>query len=98
MKLVGGTSPEGGVLDLSPMLTQRYWEEIFAEEDPWDYGNSAYEAWKFDQTLSLLPAGHAKTALDLGCAEGHLTARLAPHVERLTAADISPTAVARARV
>lgn len=97
MKLVGATLPGGNALDLSPMLTQGYWEEVFAGEDPWDYGNSAYESWKFDQTLSLLPTGRTKTALELGCAEGHLTARLAAHVGQLVAVDISPTAIARAR-
>ena len=97
MKLVGDALPGDHALELSPMLTEGYWEEVFAEEDPWDYGTSAYESWKFDQTLSLLPAGRAKTALELGCAEGHLTARLAAHAGRLTAVDISPTAVARAR-
>jgi SAM-dependent methyltransferase len=95
MNLATDPLPEGGAP--TPTLTPEYWEEVFAEEDPWDYGNSAYESWKFDQTLSLLPARRIARALELGCAEGHLTARLAPLVEDLTAVDISPTAIDRAR-
>ena len=97
MKLIGDTLPGGDALEVSPMLTERYWEGVFAEEDPWNYGTSAYESWKFDQTLSLLPAVRPKAALELGCAEGHLTARLAPYVGKLLAIDISPTAVVRAQ-
>lgn len=81
-----------------PMQTPQYWEEVFAQEDPWNYGHSGYEKWKFAQTLSLLPKGRIARALELACAEGHLTALLAPRVGRLTAIDISPTAVKRARV
>jgi peptidoglycan/xylan/chitin deacetylase (PgdA/CDA1 family)/SAM-dependent methyltransferase len=95
MNLAGDLLPGSGAL--SPTLTPEYWEEVFAEEDPWDYGNSAYERWKFDQTLSLLPARRFARALELGCAEGHFTARLAPLVGQLIAIDISPTAIDRAR-
>jgi peptidoglycan/xylan/chitin deacetylase (PgdA/CDA1 family) len=95
MNLASNRSPGNGAL--SPTLTPEYWEAVFAEEDPWDYGNSAYESWKFDQTLSLLPARRFARALDLGCAEGHLTSRLAPLVGELIAVDISPTAIKRAR-
>ncbi len=95
MNLANDKLPGNGTL--SPMLTPEYWEEVFAEEDPWDYGDSAYESWKFDQTLSLLPARRFARALELGCAEGHLTARLAPLVGELIAVDISPTAIERAR-
>lgn len=85
-----------GINEIPAMLMREYWEEVFAQEDPWDYGSSAYESWKFDRTLSVLPARRLEKALDLGCAEGHLTARLAPLVGHLTAIDISPTAIARA--
>ena len=80
-----------------PILNPAYWEEVFAEEDPWKYGASGYEKWKFGLTLSLLPKGRIRSAAELACAEGHLTALLAPHVEKLWAVDISPTAIRRAR-
>ncbi|HKD36152.1 MAG TPA: SAM-dependent methyltransferase, partial [Pirellulales bacterium] len=81
----------------APTLTPEYWEEVFVEEDPWGYGDSAYESWKFERTLSLLPKRRFARALEIGCAEGHLSSRLAPLVGELTAIDISPTAITRAR-
>ena len=57
-------------------------------EDPWDYTNG-YEQRKYEQTLSLLPAGPIGAALELACAEGHFTVQLAPRVGTLVAADIS---------
>jgi peptidoglycan/xylan/chitin deacetylase (PgdA/CDA1 family) len=73
-----------------------HFESLFAEgADPWDYDND-YEATKYQQTLSLVPDGvHA--ALELACAEGHFTERLATRVEQLVAADISTIALDRAR-
>jgi len=91
-----GASPHGS--DELPMQTEQYWESVFAQEDPWNYGTSPYERWKFAQTLSLLPKGRITKAVELACAEGHLTALLAPRVGSLTAIDISPTAIKRARV
>jgi peptidoglycan/xylan/chitin deacetylase (PgdA/CDA1 family) len=72
-----------------------YWEAVFATPDPWDYG-SLYETGKYRRTLDLLPAGPIGPALELACAEGHFTRLLAPRVGRLTAADISDRALARA--
>jgi peptidoglycan/xylan/chitin deacetylase (PgdA/CDA1 family)/SAM-dependent methyltransferase len=92
-----GSGPLPGNGSLAPTLTTEYWEDVFAEEDPWDYGSSAYEHWKFDQTLALLPERRLARALELGCAEGYLSRRLAPRVGQLTAVDISPTAIDRAR-
>ncbi len=71
-------------------------ETIFsAGADPWGY-DSDYEQEKYRQTLALLPE-HVEDALELGCAEGVFTRMLAARVRSLTAADISPRALARAR-
>jgi peptidoglycan/xylan/chitin deacetylase (PgdA/CDA1 family) len=72
------------------------WEGIFATVDPWDYDN-VYERTKYDQTLAMLPSTPIRRALEIGCAEGRFTARLALRVDTLIAADISPTALGRAR-
>ncbi|MGE5563480.1 MAG: polysaccharide deacetylase family protein [Bacillota bacterium] len=72
------------------------WEAVFATVDPWDYDN-VYERTKYDQTLEMVPPAPIRRALEIGCAEGRFTARLAPHVDTLIAADISPTALGRAR-
>jgi peptidoglycan/xylan/chitin deacetylase (PgdA/CDA1 family)/SAM-dependent methyltransferase len=72
------------------------WEAIFATTDPWDYGNT-YEQTKYDQTLEMVPSQPIRQALEIGCAEGRFTARLAARVSTLVAADISETALGRAR-
>lgn len=71
------------------------WEAVFATEDPWNYHNT-YEQAKYARTLGLLPERRFGRALELACAEGLFTVQLAPHVEKLTAADISRTALERA--
>ncbi|HEV7668834.1 MAG TPA: polysaccharide deacetylase family protein [Thermoanaerobaculia bacterium] len=72
----------------------RYFEAVFACEDPWNYG-SDYEQVKYQQTLSLLGGRRFASALEIGCAEGRFTAQLLPYVDRLLAVDISATALAR---
>jgi peptidoglycan/xylan/chitin deacetylase (PgdA/CDA1 family) len=79
----------------SPVYGRRHFEALFAAgADPWKYTNP-YEETKYEQTLSLLPDGPIGQALELACAEGHFTLRLAPRVERLVAADISQIALER---
>ena len=72
------------------------WENVFAAPDPWQYA-SDYEQQKYQYSLDLLPEGPINQALELACAEGHFTLQLASRVQSLIAADISPTAIARAR-
>jgi peptidoglycan/xylan/chitin deacetylase (PgdA/CDA1 family)/ubiquinone/menaquinone biosynthesis C-methylase UbiE len=72
-----------------------YWEDLFERPDPWNY-TSAYEQEKYDRQLALLPQGSIGRALELACAEGHFTEKLARRVERLIASDISTIALARA--
>lgn len=72
------------------------WDRFFSTDNPWQY-DSAYEQVKYDRTLSLIrpqPDGHA---LEIACAEGHFTARLAPLFGKLTALDISRRAIERAK-
>ena len=73
-----------------------YWESVYGTPDPWAYG-SAYEQLKYERTLSLLSPGPIGRALELACSEGWFTMMLAPRVGHLTASDISPTALGRAR-
>ncbi len=79
------------------MMTPQFWDEVFQEPDPWGYGTSSYEKWKFDLTLSLLPNRRIRQAFEIGCAEGYLSERLAPLVGSLLSVDISPIAISRAR-
>ncbi|MGO6906033.1 SAM-dependent methyltransferase, partial [Rhizobium ruizarguesonis] len=73
---------------------EEYWEHIFERPDPWNYV-SVYEQVKYAQTLSLIPEGIEK-ALELACAEGIFTEKLAQKVGRVTATDISQRAIDRA--
>ena len=75
-----------------------WFEELFSERgDPWDFETSPYEAAKYDHTLAALPRDRYGDALEVGCANGVLTARLAPRCDRLLAVDVSDTALAAAR-
>jgi peptidoglycan/xylan/chitin deacetylase (PgdA/CDA1 family)/protein-L-isoaspartate O-methyltransferase len=75
---------------------RHHFESLFAgAADPWRY-TSPYEARKYEQTLSLLPPEPVRRALEIGCAEGHFTDALAPHVDMLVVADISSIALERA--
>lgn len=78
------------------MKDREYWNRTFTAPDPWDYG-SDYEQTKYRHTLELLPEVRPRRAIELGCAEGVFTARLASRVGHLTAVDISDVALQRAR-
>lgn len=77
-----------------------WFEDLFAREgDPWGFETSAYEQAKYDDTLAHLPAGSIDRALEVGCANGVLTERLAlVAVRDLVATDVSATALAAARI
>jgi len=77
-------------------VTDNWWERLFALPDPCAY-ESEYEVVKREQILALLPTTIIPDALELGCAEGHFTLRLAPRVGRLIAVDISARALGRAQ-
>jgi peptidoglycan/xylan/chitin deacetylase (PgdA/CDA1 family)/trans-aconitate methyltransferase len=79
-----------------PLYGRHYFEALFARRvDPWRLTNP-YEQRKHEQILSLIPEEGIGRAIDLGCAEGHITARLADRVPSLVAADISQVALDRA--
>ncbi len=67
-----------------------------AEADPWGFAEDPYERAKYARTVAALAGRRFARALELGCANGELTALLAPHCERLVALDGAPSAVARA--
>jgi peptidoglycan/xylan/chitin deacetylase (PgdA/CDA1 family)/GT2 family glycosyltransferase/2-polyprenyl-3-methyl-5-hydroxy-6-metoxy-1,4-benzoquinol methylase len=79
---------------VDPADRQGHFERLFETEDPWKYG-SAYEQEKYQRQIALLPDQKIGRALELGCAEGHFTVQLAPHVGHLLATDISSTALGR---
>jgi peptidoglycan/xylan/chitin deacetylase (PgdA/CDA1 family) len=79
-----------------PLYGRHYFEALFANRvDPWRYTNP-YERKKYEQTLSVIPEEGIGRAIELGCAEGHFTERLATRVPSLVASDISQVALDRA--
>jgi SAM-dependent methyltransferase len=75
-----------------------WFEALYRDQgDPWSFETSAYERAKYDHTLASLPQPHFRSVLEVGCANGVLTERLAPRCDRLLGVDVSPTALAAAR-
>ncbi|MFW6855618.1 SAM-dependent methyltransferase [Burkholderia gladioli] len=68
-----------------------------AQDDPWRYRSSWYEARKRALLLAALPRQRYRRAFEPGCANGELSAELAPRCETLLSADFAPRAVALAR-
>lgn len=79
-------------------LDPDYFEGMFRESpDPWDFETSAYEQAKYARTLAALDGRVRDRGFEIGCANGALTARLAPLCRTLLAIDVSETALAAAR-
>jgi SAM-dependent methyltransferase len=75
-----------------------YFDALFAQsDDPWRFKTSWYEERKRAITLACLPARRYAAAFEPGCANGELSAALAPRCDRLLVADGSAQAVALAR-
>ncbi|MCJ2180070.1 trifunctional glycosyltransferase/class I SAM-dependent methyltransferase/polysaccharide deacetylase [Novosphingobium album (ex Hu et al. 2023)] len=75
---------------------EAFWEHLYSDENPWDYKGNAYEAMKYGQTLALTGGRRFGRALELACAEGEFTKRLAEVCDEVLATDISEAAVERA--
>ena len=68
-----------------------------ADPDPWAFHTSWYERRRYDVSMAALPSERYRRALELACANGALTRRLATRCDELHGIDISPTAVELAR-
>lgn len=78
--------------------TRRKMNRVFSRgEDPYLYRSSPYEMSRLDAMEKGLGARSYTHALEVGCAEGAFTEKLARHAARVTALDISAVALARAR-
>ena len=79
-------------------LTPKYFEKIYAaNDDPWNFAASEYEAEKYAATLAALPRDFYKNAFEIGCSIGVLTEKLAQRCGKLLAVDVSEKALAQAR-
>lgn len=79
-------------------LPADYFEAMFrGDPDPWGLESRAYEAAKHHRSVEALNGRRYRQGLEVGCAGGMLTRRLADVCDRLLAIDVSPTALNRAR-
>lgn len=79
-------------------IEPEYFEALYREKgDPWGFETSPYEAAKYARTLRALPPGQIERALEIGCANGVLTAQFGPRCDALLAVDVSETALGAAR-
>ncbi|MDK4743699.1 MULTISPECIES: nodulation methyltransferase NodS [Rhizobium] len=69
-----------------------------AADDPWRLDGNPFERKRHAQMLLLsLAQGPIANALEVGCAAGAFTEKLAPHCQRLTVIDVVPEAIDRTR-
>ncbi|MDK2661892.1 nodulation methyltransferase NodS [Cupriavidus consociatus] len=67
-------------------------------DDPWQLDSNPFELERHWQMLRLsLAGGPITNALEVGCAGGAFTEKLAPYCQRLTVIDVIPQAIARTR-
>ena len=67
-------------------------------EDPWEFASSQYELDRYAAIVRALGNRRYRRAFEPGCSIGILSAQLSAFCDRVEAMDISPTAVARARL
>lgn len=79
-------------------LNPDYFDQVYqANDDPWNFRTSAYEAGKYAATLAALPKQKYRKALEIGCSIGVLTKLLVARCENILATDVSQSALDQAR-
>jgi len=66
-------------------------------EDPWNFESSQYEKDRFAYLVEVIKQYTHGSILEIGCAEGIFTEYLTKISQNVTAFDISPTAIERAK-
>lgn len=85
-------------MTLKHTLADHYFDDIYsANDDPWNFTESQYEAQKYTTTLNALPSTHYDNAFEIGCSIGVFTEKLAAKCARLLAVDVSDKALAQAK-
>jgi SAM-dependent methyltransferase len=75
-------------------LDSEYFKDVYdANEDPWNFETSEYEAAKYAATISALPRKQYENVLEIGCSIGVLTQLLAKKSIYLLATDVSQKAL-----
>jgi len=78
---------------------REFFEEFYAAQGPdaWSYARNAYNQRRFEFIVGAIPPGPVERALELGCAEGQMTAHLAQRAASVVGVDFVEEAVRRAR-
>ena len=80
-------------------LTPEYFEKVYAaNDDPWDFQTSKYEAAKYEATLAALPRENYENAFEIGCSIGVLTEQIAAKCVKILAIDVSEKAIEQAKI
>lgn len=78
-------------------LDPEYFKKVYeANDDPWDFETSDYEAEKYKATIKALPKEWYQNALEIGCSIGVLTKLLEERCNHLIATDVSQKALDKA--
>lgn len=78
-------------------LPPSYFDNLYStNDDPWNFETSDYEASKYAATLAALPKERYRSAFEIGCSIGVLTAQLAQRCDALLSIDVSQKAMQRA--
>ena len=78
----------------APSERQARFDQLFAENpDPWDIDTSDYERSKREAVLAALAKRRFARMLEVGCAGGALTERLAELASSIVALDVSTKAI-----
>lgn len=81
-------------MDKKQSLDSEYFKQVYdANEDPWNFETSRYEAAKYAATIAALPKENYENVLEIGCSIGVLTQLLAQKSTHLLATDISQKAL-----
>jgi SAM-dependent methyltransferase len=72
-------------------------EDAWRAGDPWDFETSALDQQSYARQLTLLGRRRYDRVLEIGCAAGAFTRRVAALADRVLAVDVAPSAIERAR-
>lgn len=76
---------------------REFFDRLWSESDPWNLDTSDLDQVRFQRQLELLGGRHYQRGLEIGCAGGAFTRRLAETCGELVGIDISQHAIAKAR-
>lgn len=84
-------------VDAASERLRSFFDELWANGDPWALETSTLDQQRYERQVDLIRDRHYDRAIEIGCAAGAFTRRLAPLAEHVLAVDIAETAVESAR-